>query len=88
MQPWPGAFTQWQGKLLKVTAARSLMAAEVYPGSVVATAGVIANIGKTVGVNCGDGSVLELVTLQPEGRKPMPAADFARGAAGFIGSHL
>ena len=80
MQPWPGAFAQWQGRLLKVNAARvSTKTSDGVPGTVI-------SIGKQVGVVCAAGSVLELVTVQPAGRKAMPAADFARGAHGFLGA--
>jgi methionyl-tRNA formyltransferase len=32
--------------------------------------------------------VLRLLEVQPSGKRPMPAADFARGARDFIGSRL
>jgi methionyl-tRNA formyltransferase len=32
-------------------------------------------------VSCADGSALELLVVQPPGRKPMPAADYLRGHA-------
>ena len=82
MQPWPGAFAQWQGRLLKISAARvSAQPSDAAPGTVIA-------LGRQVGIACAADSVLELVTVQPEGRKPMPAADFARGAHGFVGSRI
>jgi methionyl-tRNA formyltransferase len=38
-------------------------------------------------VACGQGALL-LRQVQPPGRRPMPAADFARGARDFIGARL
>ena len=39
---------------------------------------------KRVLVECGDGSLLQLKTVQPAGKNPMPAIDWARGAAGKV----
>jgi methionyl-tRNA formyltransferase len=38
-------------------------------------------------VGCDAGALL-LLEVQPPGKRPMPAADFARGARRFIGSRL
>lgn len=37
-------------------------------------------VGKNMKVACGDGRLLEIVTLQPSGKKAMGASDFLRGA--------
>lgn len=37
-------------------------------------------IGKNMKIACGDGHLLEIVTLQPSGKKAMGAPDFLRGA--------
>jgi methionyl-tRNA formyltransferase len=42
---------------------------------------------KRVLVECGEGTLLLLKTVQPAGKNPMPALDWARGAAGKV-SHL
>ena len=39
---------------------------------------------KRVLVTCGDGTLLQLKTVQPAGKNPMPAIDWARGAAGKV----
>lgn len=81
MDPWPCAHTLWQGKLLRVLrGAVTDTVAGAAPGTVLATPGGVA-------VACGQGS-LELLRLQPEGRGPMAAAEFARGRPSFIGSRL
>ena len=46
---------------------------------------VLSPIGGGVAVACGSGS-LRLLRLQPEGRGPMSADDFARGRPQFIGA--
>ena len=72
--PWPCAVTEVAGvrcKLLK-TALTGETTSKA-PGSVV-------RADKTgLRLACGDGGVLELVTLQPDGKKPMTAAAFLQG---------
>jgi methionyl-tRNA formyltransferase len=72
MQPWPGAFTDVNGKRLKILSTRpSALGTQSSPGTI--------SIHKnSVQVQCGEGA-LELLEVQPEGKKAMPAADFARG---------
>jgi methionyl-tRNA formyltransferase len=78
--PWPGCYTWWQGKLLKIIEASPLEEVAWQPGRVRA-------IGKGAGVETGKG-VLGLKKVQLEGRKLLPIEDFLRGARGFIGSSL
>ncbi len=73
LDPWPGGFTQWQGKRLKLFGCRALTnPIQAEPGTVIATA------EDGVEVAAGEGSVL-VRTLQLEGGRPLPAADFLRG---------
>ena len=68
-QPWPGAFTTFRGKGLQVRAAKS--ARKILPAATISVEnGLVAG--------CGEGA-LELLEVQPEGKKRMPAADFVRG---------
>ena len=73
LQPWPGAYTAFRGQTLHVWKAavpnRESQAA-IAPGTVLATRPLL--------VACGAGA-LELLEVQMEGRKRMPAADFANG---------
>lgn len=71
--PWPSAFTILEGRTVKVLAAR------VVDATVAGPPGRIEVRGDSVRVATG-GSPLELVTVQAEGRKAMPAAAFAAGA--------
>jgi methionyl-tRNA formyltransferase len=70
-QPWPGAFTTFRGKNLNVTAAR--------PASTqVPEAQLLVNDGRLF-VGCGESRALELLEVQPEGKKRISAGDFMHG---------
>ena len=81
--PWPGTFTHWQGKTLKIVGAavgESLGAGNGKTGEVVA-------LETGVGVVTGAG-LLRLSELQVEGRKAVAIDDFLLGRPDFLGSHL
>lgn len=84
--PWPGTFTHWQGKQLKIltvsikTEAIPAEAHDLPPGMVLRLEGKIA-------VTTGRG-VIVLEQIQPAGRRAMPVADFARGHTDFVGTIL
>ena len=68
--PAPGAWTTFRGERLKVLAV-ALTDEELPPGAISATKS---------SVRVGTGSkAIELVTVQPQGKKPMAGADWARG---------
>ncbi len=69
-QPWPGAFTRFRGRTLNVWRARPVMQS-LPEGELLINGSLI--------VGCGEGTALELLEVQPEGKKRMPAADFVRG---------
>ncbi len=69
-QPWPGAFSSFRGKNLQVWAAQ--------PIERVAAASEVAVESGRLFVGCGTGA-LELLEVQLEGKKRMPAADFIHG---------
>jgi methionyl-tRNA formyltransferase len=77
LQPWPGAFTMFRGQSLHLWRSR-LVAAQwnLAPGALVRDEG--AGRGGVYAV-AGDGASLELLELQLEGRKRMPAGVFANG---------
>jgi methionyl-tRNA formyltransferase len=70
-QPWPGAFTTFRGKTLNVTAAKP--SAEVVP-----QAQLLSKDNRLFG-GCGNISALELLEVQPEGKKRISARDFIHG---------
>jgi methionyl-tRNA formyltransferase len=71
LSPWPSACTVYQGKKLKIHRTRLAGTAAGIPGQILA--------GKEFKVVCGDGTALELLEVQPEGRKKMKGSDFLRG---------
>jgi len=74
--PWPGTFTVHAGKVLKVHRAAVLQAAD---GGGPGAPGSAAVAGGRLRVACGGGSALELLEVQPEGKKRMAARDFVNG---------
>ena len=75
-QPWPGAFTTFRGKNLNVWAARvfdGLGSRESH------SEGTVFVEGQPLIVGCGQGTALELIEVQPEGKKRMAARDFIHG---------
>lgn len=72
-QPWPGAFTVFRGKKLIV---HRLQCVDHHPEPI--TPGVIHLHEGRVLVGCRE-SAIELDEVQVEGKKRMPAAEFARG---------
>jgi methionyl-tRNA formyltransferase len=82
-QPWPGCYTTWQGRLLKIMETIPLPGGGE-PGRVIA---IKETQGAPVGVQAGEG-VLGLLQLQLEGKRAMSAEEFVRGQRGFIGALL
>ena len=80
--PWPGSYTTWRGRQLKIIEAEALPE-EKSPGS----GRVVALSGQRVGIGTGDG-LLGLLRVQLEGKKAMSAADFLHGQRGFTNSVL
>jgi methionyl-tRNA formyltransferase len=81
--PWPGTYTRWEGKRIKIHTGIPLTG-EVcgQPGKVVAL-----YRGEGIGVVTGDG-YLKICQLQLEGKEKMSSVDFARGQRTFVGSVL
>ena len=82
--PWPGTYTRWQGRQLRIIEAVPLA------GGRTAEAGrvVIPDSGEAeLGVSTGDG-VLGILRVQLEGKKAMPADEFFRGQRQLIGAVL
>lgn len=78
-QPWPGAFTALDGKKLIVP--RMAVAVEPAPAAGrVAEPGQICVEGRRLFVACAENTWLELIEVQLEGKKRIPAAEFLHGA--------
>ena len=83
MTPWPGAFTTWQGNVVKILKATpSAKTTRALPGFVLYEADE-----RQTFVATGSGSLI-LETIQLAGKKAMSAADFVRGRTEFAGSQL
>lgn len=82
MSPWPGAFTSLGGKTLKVHATKPTDLAATQPAGTI----VLADKARVL-VACSDG-VIELVTLQLEGKKAVRASDLVMGRAIKEGDRL
>lgn len=80
--PWPGAWTVWNGKRIKILAAavREHRPAAHLPGTVFQKSGAMC-------IACGQ-DVLELQKLQLEGGLPMDVLSFLRGHPDFLGAKL
>ncbi len=81
--PWPGCYTRWQEKMVKVLEAIALPGGGE-PGRVRALG---PDAGAALGVETGDG-ILGLLRLQLEGKRAMSAEEFARGPREFVGALL
>lgn len=85
LNPWPVAYTIWEGQVLKVWEAEP-PAGEPYGGSQAAPGTVLELDGKGILVRTRDGAI-RLVTVQPAGKKAMPAGEFVKSgkmAAGTV----
>jgi methionyl-tRNA formyltransferase len=85
-QPWPGAFTTFRGKNLNVWAAREQPSAVSRQSS--GSPGELIVESERLLVGCGGESALELLTVQPEGKKRMAARDFVHGYHPKTGERL
>jgi methionyl-tRNA formyltransferase len=87
-QPWPGAYTTFRGKNLNVWAARPAEESEVRSRESAAAPGEMSVDKGRLFVLCGENRALELLTVQPEGKKRMAAPDFIHGYHPKSGEHL
>ena len=78
--PWPGTFTYWRGKQLKIIDATAQQSAN---GG--RTGEVLGMLGDGLRIVTGNG-VLEITRLQEEGRKVVSAKEFMAGHADVVGA--
>ncbi len=86
-QPWPGAWSLLEGR--KFTATR-MRISSIYATDTVAKSApgsLIVQDGRLYAA-CGDGTAIELLEVQLEGKRSMPVGDFLRGHAQIAGAHL
>jgi methionyl-tRNA formyltransferase len=84
LRPWPNAFTFLSSQRLVIHRAR--LSAHQTPGF---EAGICAAAdGEAITVACGDGQALDLLQVQPDGRRVMPARDFLAGYGRLSGQRF
>ena len=71
--PWPGLWTRASGSVLKVHDS------EVLPSGGRATGEIVEASASGIDVSCGEGTVLRLREVQPEGGRRMPASAYLAG---------
>jgi methionyl-tRNA formyltransferase len=77
LSPWPGAYSFLDNKMIKI------ISSETRPGS--GEPGALFERDRNA-LEAGTGSgLLRIVSIQPEGRKPMSAGEFLRGHRGVAG---
>lgn len=81
-QPWPGAYTHFRGKNLKIVSARvQANGQQLSPGELCVAADQLL-------VGCGGNTCLDLLQVQPEGKKAMTAREFISGYRPAQGERL
>ncbi len=84
-QPWPGARASVGGRIVRLHPPVRVADGWRHDGS----PGTVLAVGpEGVRVACGAGTVLSLTTLQAEGRRALPAAQFVRGFELEPGMHF
>jgi methionyl-tRNA formyltransferase len=83
--PWPGTYTFWRGKLLKIIAAEALPQTTLFaPGTVI----VREEAGHKVLLVATEVGLLKITQLQLEGKKAMGSEEFLRGYGQIAGQVL
>jgi methionyl-tRNA formyltransferase len=85
-QPWPGAYTQLNGKKLIVH--RMRVAENTGDSSVAVTPGEIHVLNHRLLVGCNRNTWLEFLEVQVEGKKRLAAQEFLRGMQPAAGARL
>jgi methionyl-tRNA formyltransferase len=80
--PWPGSFSRWRSRTLKI-----IEAAPLAPKTKAKVGEVVALDSGGFGIGTGDG-ILNILKLQLEGKQVLSAAEFLRGQRDFIGAVL
>ena len=82
LRPWPAAYTFSEGARVVIhRARRSIGAGGGAPGTCVI-------IDSGLAVTCGDGAAVEILDLQPEGRRVMTAREYLAGHPSLVGRRL
>jgi methionyl-tRNA formyltransferase len=82
LTPWPGTFTFWHNRRLKILEAAPALD---WQGS--APPGAVIDVETGAAVATGEGA-LRLERVQLAGKRAMEIGPFLRGQRGFVGSRL
>jgi methionyl-tRNA formyltransferase len=88
VNPWPGAYTHRDGRPLKIWRAAAAARPAGAPAGAAAGTILAASLHEGLIVACGAGEAVALLSVQPEGKKPMPAPEYLRGHAVAAGGLL
>ena len=83
-QPWPTAYTSFNGKGLTIWRAQPVST----PNAAASHGEVIAARGNELLVSCGEQTALRLLEVQPEARKRIPVRDFINGLHVKVGDRF
>ena len=74
LSPYPGAWTDINGNILKIfaTSLSGARTSDKAPGTPIADHG-------RLWITCADGKAIEVLEIQPTGKRKMPVADFLNG---------
>jgi len=86
-QPWPGCYTKWQERQLRIIEAVPLPAERALEAGQVVALTSATESKAAFGVSTGDG-ILGVLKVQLGGKRAMSAAEFLRGQRQFIGAIL
>lgn|ERR1700694_369838 len=81
--PWPGIYTRFKGKNLKIISAMPMHVAALKTNP-----GELRMADTRLLLGCGSGTVLELLQVQPEGKKVISAREFISGYRPADGDRL
>lgn len=91
LYPWPGTYTYFEGKSLKILKAGVITETELTPDEKNASFGEVVRISTegdgSIAVRCSDGA-LSISALQLEGKKRMTASAFLNGHPMKVGEQL
>lgn len=91
MQPWPTAFTLWKRKEQPPVRIMILNAIPAFESTTSLAPGTILEPSKDLNmmqVAAGNGTILNVLEVQPAGKRKMAAAEFLRGRHWFLGDSL
>ncbi len=78
-QPWPGAFTSFRGKQLQVTQAKTGEVYSIHVQFGELQSGELRVLSDRLLAGSGNNTVLEILEVQPEGKKRISAREFING---------